>query len=110
MNISLCPFFCSYHQAVSDVLTSVQKTEESLRRLRNLKAGSSSTALATSTANSSAMSDDDKIRLQLRVDVAAWTSELSKLNCMPTRIDKLIDLNNVVEESIKSKEIVGSSN
>ncbi|EDV91010.1 conserved oligomeric Golgi complex subunit 2 [Drosophila grimshawi] len=88
----------AYFNVVSDVLTSVQKTEESLRRLRNLKSGA-----ATHTP-SSGVSDDDKIRLQLRVDVAAWTQELSKLNFQSTQIDKLLELTNMVEESIKQKE------
>lgn len=49
------------------------------------------------------MSDDDKIRLQLRVDVTAWISELSKLDFMPSDVDKLLELNSVVEESIRVK-------
>lgn len=81
-------------------MTSVQKTEESLRRLRNLKGGAASTS---ATAASTSISDDDKIRLQLRVDVSAWTNELSKLDFMPTDIDKLLELNSMVEESIKMK-------
>ena len=96
----------SYLLAVNEVLTSVQKTEESLRRLRNLKGGASSTALAnqaTSSSSSGAMSDDDKIRLQLRVDVSFWTNELSKLDFMPSDIEKLLELNSIVEESIKGK-------
>jgi len=88
---------------VNDVLTSVQKTEESLRRLRNLKSGSASNT-ATSSSTNAVVSDDDKIRLQLRVDVAAWTLELSKLNFQPTQIEKLLELSKVVEESIKTKD------
>lgn len=88
---------------VSEVLTSVQKTEESLRRLRNLKSGGASNSQGSGSA-STAVSDDDKIRLQLRVDVAAWTLELGKLNFKPKQIDKLVELSNMVEESIKSKE------
>lgn len=96
--------FFSYLKAVNEVLTSVQKTEESLRRLRNLKGSSSSSALASQAISSATtMSDDDKIRLQLRVDVSTWTSELSKLEFMPSDIDKLLELNSTVEESIKGK-------
>lgn len=94
---SILFFYCSYFNVVSDVLTSVQKTEESLRRLRNLKSATPSNA----SASTNAVSDDDKIRLQLRVDVAAWTLELSKLNFQPTQIDKLVELSNIVEDSIK---------
>lgn len=97
-------FIFSYLSAVNEVLTSVQKTEESLRRLRNLKGGASSTALANQTVSSSgAMSDDDKIRLQLRVDVSFWTNELLKFDFMPSDVEKLLELNSIVEESIKGK-------
>ncbi|XP_064555276.1 conserved oligomeric Golgi complex subunit 2 [Drosophila montana] len=92
----------AYFNVVSDVLTSVQKTEESLRRLRNLKSGAASNA--PSSGSTAAVSDDDKIRLQLRVDVAAWTLELNKLNFKPTQIDKLLELSSMVEDSIKPKE------
>ncbi|XP_030369435.1 conserved oligomeric Golgi complex subunit 2 [Scaptodrosophila lebanonensis] len=90
----------AYYNVVGEVLTSVQKTEESLRRLRNLKSG----ANQMTTSGTASTSDDDKIRLQLRVDAAAWTLELSKLNFQPTQIDKLVELNNMIEESIKLKE------
>jgi len=86
---------------VSDVLTSVQKTEESLRRLRNVKSGGSA---SLSAGNSAVMSDDDKIRVQLRVDVTSWKQELGKLNFQPTQIDKLVELTNMVEDSIKLKD------
>jgi len=86
---------------VSDVLTSVQKTEESLRRLRNVKSGGSA---SLSAGNSAVMSDDDKIRVQLRVDVTSWKQEVGKLNFQPTQIDKLVELTNMVEDSIKLKD------
>lgn len=89
--------FYSYLMSVNEVLTSVQKTEESLRRLRNLKGS------ATAASSSLVMSDDDKIRLQLRVDVSAWTNELSRLDFMPTDVEKLLELNSIVDESIKEK-------
>uniref|UniRef100_A0A1A9W2U1 Conserved oligomeric Golgi complex subunit 2 n=1 Tax=Glossina brevipalpis TaxID=37001 RepID=A0A1A9W2U1_9MUSC len=93
-----------YSDVVNNVLTSVQKTEESLRRLKNLKSGASGNTLASaSSLNYPIMSDDDKIRLQLRVDVSAWMEELSKLGFMPNDIEKLLDLNDMVEESIKVK-------
>uniref|UniRef100_A0A6P4EM25 Conserved oligomeric Golgi complex subunit 2 n=1 Tax=Drosophila rhopaloa TaxID=1041015 RepID=A0A6P4EM25_DRORH len=91
----------AYFNVVSDVLTSVQKTEESLRRLRNVKSGGSATA---SAGSSTVMSDDDKIRVQLRVDVTSWKQELGKLNFQATQIDKLVELTNMVEDSIKLKD------
>jgi len=50
------------------------------------------------------MSDDDKIRVQLRVDVTSWRQELCKLNFQATQIDKLVELTNMVEDSIKLKD------
>ncbi|XP_016952701.1 conserved oligomeric Golgi complex subunit 2 [Drosophila biarmipes] len=91
----------AYFNVVSDVLTSVQKTEESLRRLRNVKSGGSG---LQSAGNSAVMSDDDKIRVQLRVDVTSWKQELGKLNFQPMQIEKLIELTNMVEDSIKLKD------
>ena len=47
---------------MSDVLTSVQKTEESLKRLRKDRTPTASTGI----------NDDDKIRIQLVMDVDAY--------------------------------------
>lgn len=84
---------------MSEVLTSVQKTEESLRRLKNLREKSSN-ANVTSTERSG-MSDDDKIRLQLQVDVIYWVAEIEKLGLKRNQIDKLPELIRLVEESTK---------
>lgn len=82
----------------------MQKTEESLRRLKNLKSGAGGSAIASAVSlSNSIMSDDDKIRLQLRVDVLAWTGELSKLGFTSSDIEKLVELNDMVQESIKLK-------
>lgn len=90
-----------YYSSVNDVLTSVQKTEESLRRLKNLreKSGGSNQANQSNTG----MSDDDKIRLQLHVDICAWTIEIEKLGVDRNSIDKLNDLIHLAEECTKIK-------
>ena len=59
-----------YLVAVSDVLTSVQKTEESLKRLRKDR---------TTASASDKISDDDKIRMQLVIDVDAYIEQSSTL-------------------------------
>ncbi|XP_046441864.1 conserved oligomeric Golgi complex subunit 2-like [Daphnia pulex] len=61
-----------YLAAVSDVLTSVQKTEESLKRLRKDR--------NTSTSMSVGISDDDKIRIQLVIDVDSFVEEARSLS------------------------------
>ena len=55
----MCYFF-SYLSTTSDVLNSVKKMEESLKRLKKGKG---------SSANLDGLTDDDKIRLQLYLDV-----------------------------------------
>lgn len=81
-----------------DVLTSVQRTEESLRRLKSSRA---SAGQVERTAASGGMSDDDKIRLQLHVDIVTWTTEIEKLGIHRNQIDKLTILIGLVEESTK---------
>lgn len=52
---------------MSDVLLSVKKMEESLKRLKQARKSSPATP---GGSGSGSMSDDDKIRLQLALDVA----------------------------------------
>lgn len=87
-----------------DVLTSVQKTEESLRRLKNLREKSASSG-QTERSAATGMSDDDKIRLQLHVDIVTWTTEIEKLGINRNQVDKLSILIGLVEESTKIKTI-----
>lgn len=77
---------------MSQVLESVQKTEDSLRRLRNVKSGNSF------TQNENHVSDDDKIRIQLKVDVVSWTSEINKLQLQPSDVKQLLELNSLVNQ------------
>lgn len=85
------------------MLTSVQKTEESLRRLKNLREKSGSTNQGNVSA-SGGMSDDDKIRLQLHVDICSWCNEIEKnLGLNRNAIDKLNQLIQLVEDSTKIK-------
>uniref|UniRef100_A0A336N970 Conserved oligomeric Golgi complex subunit 2 n=1 Tax=Culicoides sonorensis TaxID=179676 RepID=A0A336N970_CULSO len=87
-----------YYNAITEVLTSVQKTEESLRRLKNLREkGGSGTAAATRQG----MSDDDKIRLQLQVDVIYWTNEIETFGITKSQVKKLLELIKFVEDATK---------
>lgn len=55
-----------YYETISEVLSSVRKMEESLKRLKQARKG----AAATSTAGANGgPTDDSKIRLQLALDV-----------------------------------------
>lgn len=56
------------------MLTSVKKMEESLKRLKKAKSGSGAT--------SQGLSDDDKIRLQLYVDVTQFGEKVCLLELL----------------------------
>lgn len=93
---------------MDEVLTSVQKTEESLRRLKNLRdrnANPTTTAAAASSMSTSTdrttMSDDDKIRLQLQVDVIYYVQEIESIGLARGEIEKLDELTQLVEEATK---------
>uniref|UniRef100_A0A182XWN0 Conserved oligomeric Golgi complex subunit 2 n=1 Tax=Anopheles stephensi TaxID=30069 RepID=A0A182XWN0_ANOST len=97
-----------YYQMIDEVLTSVQKTEESLRRLKNLR-DRSGTAAASSTATTNntdrvATSDDDKIRLQLQVDVmhyVRFVEDQAKISRQD--VNQLPQLIQLVEDAIKGR-------
>lgn len=66
--ISLTTVLCSrYYETVSDVLNAVRKMEESLKRLKQARRA---TPASPAGLSGGGMSDDDKIRLQLALDVA----------------------------------------
>nr|CAB3232539.1 conserved oligomeric Golgi complex subunit 2-like [Phallusia mammillata] len=66
-----------YYSVVTDVLTSVRKMEESLMRLQKMRSAKSSSGnLASLAGGSDALSDDDKIRLQLFLDVSNLGSQM----------------------------------
>lgn len=79
-----------YYAVVSDVLTSVKKMEESLMRLQKMRAGKSSGNLASMDDNK--LSDDDKIRMQLHLDVVSFKERLVEINVSVDDVNKLNDL------------------
>ena len=56
--------------SVSDVITSVQKTEDSLRRLKKIRDKSA----GISSSEGQGVSDDEKIRVQLSIDVVNYVN------------------------------------
>ncbi|XP_024894826.1 conserved oligomeric Golgi complex subunit 2 [Pteropus alecto] len=64
-----------YYETVSDVLQSVRKVEESLKRLKQAR----KTAPAHAGGPGGGMSDDDKIRLQLALDVEHLGEQIRKM-------------------------------
>lgn len=59
--------FDRYKTLVENVLTSVTKTEESLRRLKKIKANN---------LEASAITDDQKIRMQVQLDLTCYSKEV----------------------------------
>ena len=60
---------------MSDVLNSVRKMEESLKRLKQAR---KTTPASPAGLSGSGMSDDDKIRLQLALDVAYLGEQVTR--------------------------------
>ncbi|XP_055640039.1 conserved oligomeric Golgi complex subunit 2 [Toxorhynchites rutilus septentrionalis] len=99
-----------YYQAVDEVLISVQKTEESLRRLKNLRDRNANPITTATFPNSgsistdrTSMSDDDKIRLQIQVDVIYYVQEIERLGLARGEIEKLHELVLLTEKATKIK-------
>ena len=68
---------------MSDVLTSVQRTEETLKRLRKDRV----------TSGQNGINDDDKIRMQLVIDVDAYVEATRVLlNGTTPEITALLDV------------------
>lgn len=66
----------SYHSVSSELLTSVKKMEDSLKRLKAQRK-----SFAGMQSSPTGMSDDDKIRLQLSLDIRFYGEKVS-LNAM----------------------------
>ncbi|XP_025256319.1 conserved oligomeric Golgi complex subunit 2 isoform X2 [Theropithecus gelada] len=71
-----------YYETVSDVLNSVKKMEESLKRLKQAR----KTTPTNPVGPSGGMSDDDKIRLQLALDVEYLGEQIQKLGLQASDI------------------------
>ncbi|XP_062938807.1 conserved oligomeric Golgi complex subunit 2 isoform X2 [Cynocephalus volans] len=71
-----------YYETVSDVLSSVKKMEESLKRLKQARKSTATTPAGPSGGTS----DDDKIRLQLALDVAYLGEQIQKMGLQASDI------------------------
>lgn len=65
---------CRYHDITTEVLTSVRRTEDSLQKLKRSRR---SLAVESSTG----MSDDNKIRLQLALDIDRYLQQVTTPMC-----------------------------
>ena len=88
---------------VSEVLAAVQKMEESLKRLKRVRDSKVSANLnEDGSRGSAAISDDDKIRLQLFLDVKHFLSEMESLGVNKNNVAKTEELMSIVEEATKT--------
>ncbi|KAL0127418.1 hypothetical protein PUN28_005604 [Cardiocondyla obscurior] len=97
LELTLSSLTESYLSFVTDVLTSVQKTEESLRRLKKIR--DKSTGILPSEPQG--ITDDEKIRIQLKVDVDGYTNMVKDLNISTANIHHLQELIDAVKAAIK---------
>lgn len=86
-----------YLTSVTDVLTSVRKTEESLRRLKRIRDKSTGVL----PPDIQGISDDDKIRIQLQIDVNTYNTMITELSVSVTSIHHLEELVQAVEAALK---------
>lgn len=92
--------FSSYYKYVEDVLTSVQKTEESLRRLKQIREKTSQ-----QSSDNAGVTDGDKIRLQLNVDVTSYGKMAEALHLNVNSVHKYTELYSMVTEAVKNIDI-----
>lgn len=86
---------------VSDVLAAVQKMEESLQRLKKVRGGVSLNA-GGPESRAGGMSDDDKIRLQLFVDVQHLIDTMEAIGVQRNQVPAVIEVDNLVKEATKA--------
>ncbi|XP_067013705.2 conserved oligomeric Golgi complex subunit 2 [Anabrus simplex] len=89
-----------FYSAVADVLTSVQKTEESLRRLKKIRDRSAS----ASPGENKGVGDDDKIRQQLALDVHSYCQGILDVGIRKENVEKLEELVTLVETARSSSK------
>ncbi|KAJ7984905.1 hypothetical protein DPEC_G00359610 [Dallia pectoralis] len=82
-----------YFETISDVLSSVKKMEDSLKRLKQAR----KLATANTTGTSGGPTDDSKIRLQLALDVEYLGEQIQKMGLRPADITMFSTLNDLVQ-------------
>ncbi|XP_077093220.1 conserved oligomeric Golgi complex subunit 2 [Siphateles boraxobius] len=84
-----------YFETISDVLSSVRKMEESLKRLKQAR----KTATTSTIGINAGPSDDSKIRLQLALDVEYLGEQIQKMGLQPSDITMFLSLLELVQEA-----------
>ncbi|XP_074844761.1 conserved oligomeric Golgi complex subunit 2 isoform X2 [Carettochelys insculpta] len=82
-----------YYETVSDVLSSVRKMEESLKRLKQAR----KTAVPNNVSSNGGMTDDNKIRLQLALDIEYFGDQMQKMGLQTSNIKSFSALTELVQ-------------
>ncbi|XP_035657064.1 conserved oligomeric Golgi complex subunit 2 isoform X2 [Oncorhynchus keta] len=82
-----------YFETISDVLSSVKKMEESLKRLKQARKTTTTNTIGTTGGPT----DDSKIRLQLALDVEYLGEQIQKMGLQPADITMFSTLNDLVQ-------------
>uniref|UniRef100_A0A673FYF1 Conserved oligomeric Golgi complex subunit 2 n=1 Tax=Sinocyclocheilus rhinocerous TaxID=307959 RepID=A0A673FYF1_9TELE len=95
-----------YFETISDVLSSVRKMEESLKRLKQAR----KTTTTSTVGVNAGPSDDSKIRLQLALDVEYLGEQIIRMGLQPSDITMFSSLLELVQEArdLASAEQTGS--
>lgn len=96
LRVSLSECTQKYYETISDVLSSVRKMEESLKRLKQARKGASSTTVTGATGGPT---DDGKIRLQLALDVEYLGEQIRRMGLEPHDISMFSVLMDLVNEA-----------
>ncbi|XP_013396594.1 conserved oligomeric Golgi complex subunit 2-like [Lingula anatina] len=88
----ICEITEQYHSIVTDVLTSVKKMEDSLKRLKRSKT-------TPNFGSNQGPSDDDKIRLQIALDVDEFGKQIENLGICKDAIEAYKKLHDLVESA-----------
>ncbi|KAM9808571.1 conserved oligomeric Golgi complex subunit 2 [Syngnathus typhle] len=88
-----------YYETISEVLSSVRKMEESLKRLKQARKGAAAATSASAAGTNGGPSDDTKIRLQLALDVEYLREQIEQMGVEPADVAMLASLMELVKEA-----------
>lgn len=84
-----------YFNSVREVITSVQRTEESLRRFKKIREKSGG-----DNSKSGGVGDEEKIKQQISLDVQHYKSVVQRAGLKMSDVDSLSELVDIVERSL----------
>lgn len=94
-----------YSTLAEELLTTVKKTESSLKRLKKTRLGEApGEGAAGGAAAGPAMSDSDKIGLQLFLDVQEHGRQIARYGLVPEELDSFRQLLAIVTPADKQQE------